>query len=147
MAEINKRQAYIVEGAEILQNPNGTAPGQWIEHGRSHRHSVAWPAGRAESDVRHRVPAAPGSDASRTSNPHAILPGYRVSRKAIWTQSLRPCIRMYTNPSTTILAAPGDIQIHLRARCESEDDAERLLADVGNPIEELLGRHLFSRKR
>jgi nicotinamide-nucleotide amidase len=51
----------------------------------------------------------------------------------------------YTNPSTTILASPGDIQIHLRARCGSAEDAERLLAEVGGPIEELLGRHLFSR--
>src|SRR5580704_4873519 len=32
MAEINKRQAYLIEGAEILPNPNGTAVGQWIEH-------------------------------------------------------------------------------------------------------------------
>src|SRR5215831_10845431 len=29
MAEINKRQAYAIDGAEILPNPNGTAPGQW----------------------------------------------------------------------------------------------------------------------
>ena len=30
MAEINKRQAYVVDGAEVLPNGNGTAPGQWI---------------------------------------------------------------------------------------------------------------------
>jgi len=30
MAEINRRQAYIIEGAEILPNDRGTAPGQWI---------------------------------------------------------------------------------------------------------------------
>src|SRR5262245_32350902 len=31
MAEVNKRQAFIVEGAEILPNDRGTAPGQWID--------------------------------------------------------------------------------------------------------------------
>ncbi len=31
MAEINKRQAFVIDGAEALPNPNGTAPGQWIE--------------------------------------------------------------------------------------------------------------------
>src|SRR6516165_3538303 len=31
MAEVNKRQAFIVEGAAILPNDRGTAPGQWIE--------------------------------------------------------------------------------------------------------------------
>jgi nicotinamide-nucleotide amidase len=58
---------------------------------------------------------------------------------------IAPVYTKYTNPSTTILASPGDIQIHLRARCGSAEDAERLLAEVGDPIEALLGRHLFSR--
>src|SRR5713226_231812 len=31
MAENNLRQAYVVEGAEPLPNPRGTAPGQWLE--------------------------------------------------------------------------------------------------------------------
>jgi nicotinamide-nucleotide amidase len=31
MAEINRRQAFLVDGAEPLENPNGTAPGQWID--------------------------------------------------------------------------------------------------------------------
>src|SRR6476620_2153192 len=33
MAEVNKRQAFIIEGAEILHNDRGTAPGQWIDEG------------------------------------------------------------------------------------------------------------------
>src|SRR3984957_10067335 len=31
MAEINKRQAFVIEGAHILPNDRGTAPGQWSE--------------------------------------------------------------------------------------------------------------------
>ena len=31
MAEINKRQAYVLKGAEVLPNAMGTAPGQWFE--------------------------------------------------------------------------------------------------------------------
>src|SRR5260370_12995878 len=33
MADVNKRQAFIVEGAGILPNDRGTAPGQWIDEG------------------------------------------------------------------------------------------------------------------
>ena len=57
---------------------------------------------------------------------------------------IAPVYTKYENPSTTILASPGDIQVHLRARCETAEEAERLLAAVGTPIEKLLGRHLFS---
>ncbi len=31
MAEVNRRQAFVIEGAEILANDRGTAPGQWID--------------------------------------------------------------------------------------------------------------------
>ena len=31
MAKVNERQAYVLEGAEILYNPRGTAPGQWLQ--------------------------------------------------------------------------------------------------------------------
>src|SRR6202522_1114926 len=31
MPEINKRQAMVPEGATVLPNPNGTAPGLWLE--------------------------------------------------------------------------------------------------------------------
>jgi nicotinamide-nucleotide amidase len=46
---------------------------------------------------------------------------------------------------TTILAAAGDIQIHLRARCGTEAEADALLAEVAGPIELLLGDRIYSR--
>src|SRR5579884_2943327 len=33
MAERNRKQADVIAGAEVLPNPRGTAPGQWIEDG------------------------------------------------------------------------------------------------------------------
>src|SRR5262249_25448700 len=31
MAEVNRRQAFVIEGADALPNDRGTAPGQWVE--------------------------------------------------------------------------------------------------------------------
>ncbi|MDQ3062292.1 MAG: competence/damage-inducible protein A, partial [Acidobacteriota bacterium] len=31
MPEINKRQAFVIDGAEVLSNPNGSAPGMLFE--------------------------------------------------------------------------------------------------------------------
>jgi nicotinamide-nucleotide amidase len=61
-------------------------------------------------------------------------------------QLIAPVYTKYTNPVTTILAAPSDIQIHLRARCSTAEEAEALLAEVGPPIEALLGDRIYSRK-
>jgi nicotinamide-nucleotide amidase len=46
---------------------------------------------------------------------------------------------------TTVLAAAGDIQVHLRARCATEAEADVLLAEVAGPIELLLGDRVYSR--
>src|SRR5947208_7399990 len=35
MPEINRRQAMVPRGATLIDNPNGTAPGLWIERGRA----------------------------------------------------------------------------------------------------------------
>jgi nicotinamide-nucleotide amidase len=46
---------------------------------------------------------------------------------------------------TTVLAAPGAIQVHLRARCATEEEAESLLAEVGSQIEAILGDWIYAR--
>jgi len=144
MAEINKRQAYVVAGAEVLPNTNGTAPGQWIEH-QGHI-VILLPGPPCELKplfARECVPRL----AERLPGQVIRARFYRVTglTESDLDALIAPVYTKYTNPSTTILASPGDIQIHLRARCGSADEAERLLAEVGGPIEELLGRHLFSR--
>ena len=60
-------------------------------------------------------------------------------------ERIAPVYKKYENPVTTILAANGDLQIHLRARCPTVAEAEALLAEVGGPIEALLGDFLYSR--
>src|SRR5580693_1196835 len=35
MPEINRRQAMVPRGASVIANPKGTAPGLWMEHGRT----------------------------------------------------------------------------------------------------------------
>jgi len=60
-------------------------------------------------------------------------------------QLISPIYKSYDNPVTTVLAAPGDIQIHLRARCDTAEEAEALLGEVGGRIEKLLGDRIYSR--
>jgi len=50
-------------------------------------------------------------------------------------QLIAPLYKPYANPVTTILAAAGDIQIHLRARAATNEQAEALAAELGAKIE------------
>jgi nicotinamide-nucleotide amidase len=144
MAEINKRQAYVVDGAEALPNANGTAPGQWVEE---------------DGRVMILLPGPPGELKplfEKECMPRLArrLPGLvirtRFYRVTGFTESdldalIAPVYSRYTNPVTTILASPGDIQVHLRARAATAEEADALLAEVGDPIAQLLGDRLYSR--
>jgi nicotinamide-nucleotide amidase len=144
MAENNLRQAYVVEGAEPLPNPKGTAPGQWLEHDGRVLMLLPGPPHELKavfaSQCRTRL--------ERWLPPQVIRTRfYRVAGmgESDLDQLISPVYTQYSNPATTILAAPSDIQIHLRAHAENQEEAERLLAEVGPPIEELLGDRIYSR--
>ncbi|HKA01361.1 MAG TPA: competence/damage-inducible protein A [Candidatus Solibacter sp.] len=143
MAEINKRQAFLVEGAEMLSNDRGTAPGQWIEDSGAVAMLLPGPPHELKSMFeRHCIPRL-----ARLVPKQAIRTlFYRVTGMAEsdLDELISPVYKKYENPVCTILAANGDLQIHLRARCGTEADAEALLAEVGGPIELLLGDRLYS---
>jgi nicotinamide-nucleotide amidase len=143
MAEINKRQAYVIDGAEVLPNARGTAPGQWLNTDHAVIALLPGPPselkGLWEAEVMPRLQAKLPPQVLRT----------RFYRVAGMTESdvdltVAPIYTRYTNPACTILAAAGDIQLHLRARCETAEDAERLLAEVGSQIETALGERLYT---
>ncbi len=144
MAEVNRRQAFILEGAEVLPNDRGTAPGQWID----------------ESDASIMLLPGPPHELKAMFT-RQCLPrlARRVPKQAIQSLVLRvagmpesdldqlisPVYKKYDNPVTTILAANGEIQVHLRARCSTELEAAALLSEVARPIEALLGDRVYSR--
>ena len=144
MSEINKRQAFVIEGAEVLPNDRGTAPGQWLA---------------ANGSVAMLLPGPPHE--LKAMFEQQCLPRLaRIAPKqAIRTAFLRitglpesdldalisPVYKKYPQVATTILAANGDLQVHLRARCDTEPEAEAVLAEIVPPIVNLLGDRLYSR--
>src|SRR5258706_5884083 len=57
MPEINLRQAMVVEGAEVLDNPKGSAPGLWIDDGGRSIVLIPGPPHEAEAVfVKHCLP-------------------------------------------------------------------------------------------
>ncbi len=144
MADNNRRQTLVVEGAEPMPNWRGTAAGQWIESdgkvlmllpGPPHELKAMF-AGECLPRLREKLPA----QVIRTRF-------YRVAGmgESDLDQLISPLYKPFANPTTTILAGAGDIQIHLRARAETVSEAEALLAAVGPAMEELLGDRIYSR--
>ncbi len=144
MAEINKRQAFLIEGADALPNDRGTAPGQWLEESGAVVVLLPGPPHELKAMFERQCLPRLARVVPRQFIRTAFLRIAGMSESDLDTL-IAPVYKKYENPSTTILAANGDLQVHLRARCGSEADAEALLAEVAGPIELLLGDRLYSR--
>ena len=118
MPEINRRQAYVIEGAEALPNENGTAPGLWI--GLDGRALVLLPGPPGEMKPMFTAECLPRL---RRLVPARFLRTrfYRIAMvpESEVDQRIAPVYTRYANPVTTILAGAGDIQVHLRAQAAS----------------------------
>jgi nicotinamide-nucleotide amidase len=144
MADNNRRQTFVVDGAEPLPNGRGTAPGQWIE--AAAKAILLLPGPPHELKAMFTAECLPRL-AARLPVQVIRTRFYRVAGMGESDLDLliSPVYKPYLNPATTILAGAGDIQIHLRAHGETEAQAEALLEAVGPPIEALLGDRLYSR--
>jgi nicotinamide-nucleotide amidase len=144
MPAINRRQAMVIEGAHILSNDRGTAPGQWIEEGSAVVMILPGPPHELKAmSTRHCMPRL-----QRILPPLAIRTlVLRVSgmSESDLDETISPVYKRYENPVTTVLAHNGDIQVHLRARCSTEGEAMALLAEVGGQIDVALGDRIYSR--
>jgi nicotinamide-nucleotide amidase len=144
MPEINRRQAMLIEGAHMLSNDRGTAPGQWIEEGGAVLMMLPGPPHELKSMfTRHcvaRLQRIVPQLAIRTLE-------LRISgmSESELDQAISPIYKHYSNPVTTILAHNGDMQVHLRARCATEGETMQLLAEVGGKIDAVLGDRIYSR--
>jgi nicotinamide-nucleotide amidase len=143
MPEINVRQAMVPEGATILSNPRGTAPGLWLE---AEGHIIVLLPGvpnelRAmfESEVRPRL-ARLGQDERLFTRDLRVtgLPESDVE------QRISPLYALYPDTETTILAAPTGIQLHPRIWSRDAANAARLLDEIVERMKLALGEHLYS---
>ncbi len=145
MASINQRQAFVIEGAEALDNNNGTAPGLWVPTDGG-KVVCLLPGPPRELQPMFEAECLPRL--RQVVPPLAIRTlQFRVTGMAEsdLDQLISPVYKRYENPVTTVLASPGDIQVHLRARCQTAAEADALLAEVGPQVEELLGDRIYSR--
>jgi nicotinamide-nucleotide amidase len=143
MPEINSRQAMIIEGAEVLANPNGSAPGMYIEH--DHRSVVLLPGPPRELKPMFENFVQPKLIA-KAGDVRVVRRVLRVSGmgESAVDERIAPVYTQYKNPQTTILFNRSEIEIHLTAQAKTEAEAELLLDGLAGQIEERLGHSIFA---
>jgi len=143
MAPVNEKQADVIEGAVVLANPRGTAPGQSVEaHGRW---LVLLPGPPSEMQPIFEAQVLPLLMARRAG----IVLRTRVLRIAAMSESdveqaVAPVYKTFSNPRTTILGSPGQVELHLTAEGASPDAAEERIEALAGAIRERLVGRVYS---
>jgi nicotinamide-nucleotide amidase len=151
----NAKQADVLDGAEVLDNTNGSAPGQYLDT------TVSDPTGNWTEPIRKIVILLPGPpkelkplfDNDVKPRLAASLPSRhlakRMLRMALIPEShvdarTAPIYKQYPDVETTILAGAGEIQLHFLCAKPTLAEAQHRVDDLTEKIEAEMEDVIFS---
>jgi nicotinamide-nucleotide amidase len=147
MPEINRRQAMVPRGATVLPNANGTAPGLWVERGKTAIVLLPGPPREMkpmlEAVISERLLARAGG---RGLFRRVLKIAGRAESEV--DAQVQPVYGKWTNQavpiSTTILAVLGQIELHLTAAADNRAAADAALDAAVVALQDVLGASVFS---
>jgi nicotinamide-nucleotide amidase len=147
MPDINLRQALVPDGAVIVPNPNGTAPGLWLEHDQ--RVVVLLPGPprelkpMMESLARERLTGRAGP--SRVMTRVLRIAGQGESHAE---EVARPFFALWRSEArgidATTLAAPGSIDFHLSLRSQDASVGSARLEAAMRELAQAFGEDAYA---
>lgn len=147
MPAVNRRQALVPQGAVVLANPNGTAPGLWLEHDGAVIALLPGPPREMkpmmEGEVRPRL-------AARAGETRLFRRLVRVSGKgeSAVEEIAQPIYSRWLTQQapieTTILAGLGQVELHLVLQSTDAPAAATALASAVSELAEALGQDVVS---
>jgi len=144
MPEINRRQALIVDGAEVLANRRGTAPGQRLTAGNGST-LFLFPGVPVELDGMIEVYLEPwlaarsgGAGRETATLKIACMPESAVEER------VSPAYDEFGREHITILASPSDIRLRVTAE-GTEEERARKVSVITARLAELAGDAVYAR--
>ncbi len=143
MPEVNVRQALVPEGAVILENPRGTAPGLWMETKGAIVILLPGPPQELKPMFTEQVEPRLAALAHRVRLYARELRVAGMPESEV-EQRIAPIYKPHADVQTTLLASPGEIQVHLRNWSADAKAANSLLDELVERITLALGDHVFT---
>jgi nicotinamide-nucleotide amidase len=147
MPDVNRVQAQVLGGAAVLANPNGTAPGQWVDQGG--KVVVLLPGPPRE--MRPMIDAAlaeriePLTGGARLYRRVLKIAGRTESDVETVAQPVYSTFVTWEPPvSTSILAAPGQIELHFSVRTTGAEQGADVLDRATREMLDVVGPDVYS---
>lgn len=141
MPACNEKQADFIAGARVLENPNGTAPGFWASRGETEIIILPGVPSEMKEIFENRVLPQLRESAGGTVGRRRVLRIAGMGESAV-EELVAPVYARWKDDPVTILASPGEVQLHLAVRGEA-DMAEARLAAMEKDFRTVLGDRIF----
>jgi nicotinamide-nucleotide amidase len=147
MPEINRRQAMVPAGARVIENERGSAPGLWLEEGDAVVLLLPGPPRELKPML---LALVGGSLRARAAGAPLLRRVVRIAGviESQTDEALQPLYREWgantPRVNATILAALGQIELHLWTQATAADDAAATLDRAVQEIGRVMGDNVFS---
>lgn len=142
MPKINEKQAYVPEGAKVLYNENGTAPGIIIKKGEKIAILLPGPGNELmpmfEKDVRPYLMSE--SDMVIVSK---MVKMCGIGESAV-DAKIRDLTENSTNPTVACYAKTGEVHVRVTARAATEKEASKLIKPVVRELKNRFGMFIYT---
>lgn len=143
MPEINKRQAYVIDGADVLPNPHGSAVGMLLNSDGKFLVVLPGPPREMKPMFEDHVLERLRSVAGDVRVVRRILRVSGMGESAV-DELIAPIYKSYRSVQTSILFNRTEIEVHLSATSPSEAEAAGILEELTVKLTEVLGPALFA---
>jgi nicotinamide-nucleotide amidase len=143
MPEINKRQAFAIDGAVILPNPNGSAVGMMLNDEGKFLVVLPGPPREMQPMFEDHVLESLRSVAGNVAVVRRILRVSGMGESAV-DELIAPIYKSYPAVQTSILFNRTEIEIHLFASAKSEAEGAAVLDELASKLAEKLGPAVFA---
>lgn len=148
----NAKQADVLDGAILLENTNGSAPGQFLDttitdsQGNAHRKIIILLPGPPselkplfdETCKLRLAPHLPPRHLARRTLRMALIPESQVDARTA------PIYKEYPDIETTILAGHAEIQLHFLSAKATQREAQERVDELTEKIEHEMEDSIFS---
>ncbi len=143
MPEINRRQAYVIDGAQILPNPNGSAVGMLYEEGRKMLAVLPGPPRENQPMFLEHVLPKLTKRAGEVFVRRRVLKVSGKGESAV-DEIAAPIYTAYPEVQTSILFNKSEVEIHIAAKADDPDKAQAIADELADRLAAALGKAVFS---
>jgi len=142
MPEVNRRQAWVVEGAEVISNPRGTAPGMRLKSGGCTLFLFPGVPAELEGMMTDALEPWLAEHSGGVARETAVLKIAGLPESVV-EERIAPAYQEFGREAITILANAGEIRLQATAAGPEPERRARLQAMVAR-LAELAGDAVFT---